>query len=873
MFELKTYQSDAMDALERFLKEARADSCAPAFEAALDRQGRMRESYDTHGLGEIPYVCLRLPTGGGKTLLASHSVKRIAQHYLSEDAPVVLWLVPSNAIRNQTLEALRNPAHPYREVLDQHFRGRVAVYDIGEVAQIRPHDLATKACIVVGTLATLRVEDTDGRRIYAHNEAFEAHLKQVPVKDGFERDEKGQVKYSFANVLNHHRPIVILDEAHKARTKLSFETLKRVHPACVLEFTATPKAEQGSNVLYHVSASVLKAEDMIKLPLMLTAHQDWRDAVRDALLTRKQLEDDAKGESDYIRPIVLFQAQDKDQAVTVEVLKQHLVDFEKVPEASIAIVTGGQRELDGVDLFKRGCPITCVITIEALKEGWDCSFAYVFCSVAKVRSSTDVEQLLGRVLRMPYAKRRKHESLNRAYAHVSSDEFYQAATSLRDCLIDMGFEEMEADAFLQQGQPLFDPDAFSGEKAPRPISLPLDLVLQHMPDLSALSPDEQGRIKVTPTESGVAIRVEGTTTEAMETALLTGADSKSKADVKHRIQGHRARQSAMESPAMKGVSFAPLPRLASWVQGELVLAEREAFLSAGAQDLLDQPYDLTAGNLKPLETTEQYLVDMDEQKVRITFADESQALDLDHVDLGWSENDLIFWLLHHTRSEQITAAKQLECIRRHIAHLLEEKDASIPVLVRRRHRLSRLLAERIQAFNKDVLARGFETLLFADGAEPRVDFDRAFTFQPGIYPTSNPYKGSHRFKKHYFPIIGDMKADGEEFRCALELERLADVKHWVRNLSNQPQHSFWLPTSSDRFYPDFVAELTDGRTLVVEYKGEPYKTNDDSKEKRLVGALWESLTEGNGLFLMAVEKDEQGRGVAEQLRAKVIAAP
>lgn len=51
--------------------------------------------------------------------------------------------------------------------------------------------------------------------------------------------------------------------------------------------------------------------------------------------------------------------------------------------------------------------------MQALKEGWDCSFTYVFCSVANIHSAKDVEQILGRVLRMPYAKRRKNEVLNR----------------------------------------------------------------------------------------------------------------------------------------------------------------------------------------------------------------------------------------------------------------------------------------------------------------------------------------------------------------------------------------------------------------------------------------------------------------------------
>lgn len=872
MFELKRYQTLAMEALEGFLRDALKHGPASAYEAALDAQGRMRETYDTHGLGDIPYVCLRLPTGGGKTLLAAHAVKRIAQHYLSEDAPVVLWLVPSTAIESQTLEALRNPAHPYREVLDQHFRGQVVVCDISEVATLRPHDLDTKACIVVGTVASLRVEDTEGRRIYAHNEAFEEHLKHVPAKEGFDRDDQGRVKYSFANVLNHHRPIVILDEAHKARTRLSFEMLKRVHPACILEFTATPKAEAGSNVLYHVSASALKAEEMIKLPLMLTAHEDWRNAVRDALLTRKQLEDEAKGESDYVRPIVLFQAQNRDQEVTVDVLKQHLLDFETVPESAIAVATGAQRELDGVNLFDPACPITCIITIEALKEGWDCSFAYVFCSVAKVKSSTDVEQLLGRVLRMPYAKQRKREALNRAYAHVSSSEFYDAATSLRDCLVAMGFEELEAEIFLQQAPTLFDPAACTGARATVPVVPPLRLALQQPPDLSRLTPEETARITLTISGSEVLAVVAGEATEAMEAALLTGADAKARADVKHRIQRHRALQTVMAAPSMRGVPFVPLPRLAAWVQGELLLADEESFQASSDLELLEQPYDLTANNLLASEPVERFELDLDGNKVSIAYADEARMFNLDLVNLGWSEPDLIFWLLRHTRATTVPAPKQLEYIRRHLAHLLADSAATLLFLVRRRHRLSRILAERIQAFEKAVVARGFNALLFADSADPLADFDRAFAYDHGNYPLVTAYNGAHRFKKHYYGIVGDMKADGEEFRCALEIERLPEVKHWVRNLAKQPQYSFWLPTSSDKFYPDFVAELTDGRTLVVEYKGELYKTNDDSNEKRLVGELWERLSGGKGLFLMAVEGDEAGRNVREQLMAKVAKA-
>ena len=124
-----------------------------------------------------------------------------------------------------------------------------------------------------------------------------------------------------------------------------------------------------------------------------------------AILKRAELQEAADLDREaYIRPIVLFQAQKKNEEVTVEVLKNHLIENENIDPNKIAVATGAQRGLDGIDLFQPDCKIEYVITIEALKEGWDCSFAYVFCSMANIKSSTDAEQLLGRVLRMPYQR-------------------------------------------------------------------------------------------------------------------------------------------------------------------------------------------------------------------------------------------------------------------------------------------------------------------------------------------------------------------------------------------------------------------------------------------------------------------------------------
>jgi type III restriction enzyme len=212
----------------------------------------------------------------------------------------------------------------------------------------------------------------------------------------------------------------------------------------VIEFTATPV--KGINVLHHVSAQELKAEQMVKLPIVLNEHpQGWKECLHDARLTRDKLELLAQQEQDYLRPIALIQAEPVTGSATVEVVRQHLIHDELIPAEQIAVATGTQKQLDGINLFDRACPVRYVITVEALKEGWDCSFAYVLASLQEVRSAKDVEQLLGRVLRMPYARNRLQHELNRAYAHIVAQSFAEAAHNITDRMVqNMGFNRFEA---------------------------------------------------------------------------------------------------------------------------------------------------------------------------------------------------------------------------------------------------------------------------------------------------------------------------------------------------------------------------------------------------------------------------------------------
>ena len=499
MFELKEYQKKTLETLRTYLELVR-------YKGAEDAYHQIKEGYAYNkikNLEEVPYVCLRLPTGGGKTYLASNTIPLVAHTYLETETPMVLWFCPTNTIKTQTIETLKNPRHPNREVLEKAFGGDILVYDIEDYANVRAQDIEGKCCVFVSTFQTFKITDTNARRIYAHNENLEPHFSKIPnlqsieslerIEDG---EDKGKVKYSFANLLNIHRPIVIADEAHNNSTPLAYEMLKRVNPSCIVEYTATPA--NNSNILHHVCAMELKVEEMIKLPIILTVHQTWEQSLSASIMARKGLAEIAEKDSSYIRPILLIQAESKDKAVTVDVIKKYLIEQENIEENKIAVATGDQRELDGIDIFDPKCPIEYVITVEALKEGWDCSFAYVFCSVAQRHSTKDIEQLLGRVLRMPYAKTREQEELNKAYAFVSNATWQEGVAQLKDRLVEMGFEETEIPDTIQGKLPVL----LGGKEEKKNVTFDVSDF-----DLDKFTPEEQTKFEVKETAIGKVVSI------------------------------------------------------------------------------------------------------------------------------------------------------------------------------------------------------------------------------------------------------------------------------------------------------------------------------------------------------------------------------
>ncbi len=921
---LKTYQASALQSLERFLLAARrTGSLAAAWAQEQQRQGSERDGgavpvtspYRSQPFGDTPCVCLRIPTGGGKTLLAAHALPLIARAWRQADFPVALWLVPSTTIRDQTLLALQRPGHPYRDALEAAYGQALAVLDLDAAATIAPQDLGRKTIVLVATMQSLRVRQTQGRNVYAFSEDYDAHfayLRAQATPQAFDALEKvsaadlaepgqsyltaadlGRVKHSLANLLALARPLVVVDEAHNAKTDTTFETLRRVAPSAILELTATPVPKK-TNVLYSVSARELQAEDMIKLPVMLAEHKAWPDAVRDAVLRRRHLEAEASHENRYLRPIVLFQAQDKTGEVPPERLRQHLLD-EKLAadEGEIVIATGEQRGLDGLDLFDPACRVRYVITVEALKEGWDCSFAYVLCSLQNVRSGKDVEQLLGRVLRMPYAARRKSPALNRAYAHVLARSFSEAANALVDRMVQgMGFEALSAATAVLPDPGL--PELF-GDGAPLPplrptltlmLSPEAATALQGEPDLqvtlAGMADVLAGETAAGEAPAGAAAQTADEVSDALLARVLAVLPAAEHAAVKDQVRQHNERIAAARAPAQRGVPFAPLPRLCvgpvGAAQAELHLFERNTLDEIVAFDLLRTDPRPALEGFRLVEQSDLFEIYVNQERLELRQARDAAQMSLDAVPTDASETDLVLWLTTALRRATLTD----EALRRWVAVLVAQlrhgQGLSLTGLLRARHALVQAALRRLDQLQARARRQGFEqlTLLapavtgeaWAMGLSP----DWQFRYLPGHYPARHVFAGRWRFQKHYFEVIHALKAQGEEFECAQALDRLHEVKHWVRNIEQQERFSFWLPTATDYFYPDFVAELHDGRLLVVEYKGEPYATNDDSAEKRAIGQAWASASGGRALFLMA-EKLLAGLDVTAQLQRAVAPAP
>ena len=407
----------------------------------------------------MPAFYLKIPTGGGKTILACHTIDLINRIYLKKQTEIVLWIVPTTQIYRQTLVNLRNREHPYRQVLDISSGGRTTVLE--KMDRFTKLDVEENLVVMLLMLPSASRRNKEVLKVFKDSGSFgeffpleddgegnEKLLKEFPNLDyfGSENSFYGRIaKTSLGNTLRVLRPIIIIDEGHKAYSKIAQKTIRDFNPSIIVELSATPP--KNSNILVNISGQALNQEEMIKLDMHITnkASLDWKDAILAAVDKRNLLEKRARdyeaNTSEYIRPICLIQAErtGKDQRGTgyihAEDVKEYLIKQCGILEEEIAIKSSEKDDIEGIDLLSKDCPVRYIITKFALQEGWDCAFAYLLTLLTNPSSQLSITQLVGRILRQPKARKTKVKELDESYIFC----FRQKARDLLEN-IKRGFE-------------------------------------------------------------------------------------------------------------------------------------------------------------------------------------------------------------------------------------------------------------------------------------------------------------------------------------------------------------------------------------------------------------------------------------------------
>lgn len=509
--ELRTARADSEQALAAMAqvkamekmsdaKQSLADFPKSAWQALHDARA-LPEAYAERphssrfdGAGRaIPNVCLKVPTGGGKTLLAAASVGKVFEGYLRRSTGLVLWVVPNEAIYRQTLKTLSNRDHPYRQMLNVAGAGRVKILE--KDSPLSRLDVESHLCVMVLMLASAARQSKETLRFFRDRgnvqgflpfeDDIEAHwalLADVPNLDvygsvwadgssndtgGIQARQKGSiVKSSLGNVMRLVRPMVVIDEGHHGYTDNALRTIDGFNPSFMLELSATPRvaeagasggksagAVSGSNILVDVRGTDLDAAEMIKLPIHVDvrAWADWQSCLSasvDQLNALARQAEVLQGETArYIRPILLVQVErtGKDQIDSGFIHAQHVREFLAqmgFAETQIREKTSDKDELGDEDLLSPTSQVRVIITKQALQEGWDCPFAYVLCSLAASKGKRALTQLVGRILRLPHVAKTGHEALDACYVYCHDIQTGEVVKAIKQSLETEGMGDL-----------------------------------------------------------------------------------------------------------------------------------------------------------------------------------------------------------------------------------------------------------------------------------------------------------------------------------------------------------------------------------------------------------------------------------------------
>lgn len=859
--ELKTYQKKVIADLTRYLEllnETKSD--ATAFRLFWQEKSAPTLGLYQNVIPGVPNLCFKVPTGGGKTFIACNAVRPIFDALPATKTKAVVWLVPSDAILTQTAKSLKNPQHPYRQKIDVDFGGRVEVYTKQELLNgqnFNPTAVTEQLSVMVLSYDSFRGRGKEVLKAYQENSNLAEFAKVLGKPDS--PIEKADETALF-QIINQLNPLVIVDESHHARSELSLEMLENFNPCFVLDLTATPKKE--SNIISYVDAVQLKNEHMVKLPVIVYNRDSQSEVLIDAIDLRNKLEEIASAEyaktGKYIRPIALFQAQPKgkEDATTFEKLRDKLVDA-GIPAEQIAIRTADVNELKNVELMSLSCPIRYIITVNALKEGWDCPFAYILASLANKTSQVDVEQILGRILRLPHTSQHTQSALNMSYVLTSSNDFNNTVAHIVKGLNSAGFS---------------DKDYRIGESAKPQVP--------EQPAEQITLPDQQGCPEMEPPletaeddfsgldGKSIGAELERRREQAQTPETAPKADTMLDAAAEVEKAYTDAIQQTDNDPMMDNLpwevrdkvkSFQVNPQFREDIETlqipQFFLKVEQSLFTDGSFELLDKEMLAEGFTLKG-------------KAYDIDFAaadDEIREIDVREQDGGLpkvfkmeSAEQRYFkeWFNNLPPESRVRQCKEMMFNQLNKLNMVDaaELKAYIDRIVNDMDKAQLAAMEKAPLGYAAKIRAKIETLLeshYRENFERWLETERIvckpyFRLRPSIHPAT--YTDIYA-RSLYAAEDGDMNK--LEQKLIVELTALPNVRWWHRNIARQD----FAINGFIKHYPDILIMTQSGKLICAETKGEHLK-NDDSREKIALGQAWRTAAGKNFRYYMVFENEE-----------------
>ena len=843
--ELKSYQKKVIADLTRYLELLNeTQNYMTAFEQFWREKSAPALGRYQNVIPGVPNLCFKVPTGGGKTFIACNAVRPIFDALPATKTKAVVWLVPSDAILTQTAKALKDTSHPYRQKIDVDFGGRVEVYTKQELLNgqnFNPTAVTEQLSVMVLSYDSFRGRGKEVLKAYQENSNLAEFAKVLGKPDS--PIEKADETALF-QIINQLNPLVIVDESHHARSELSLEMLENFNPCFVLDLTATPKKE--SNIISYVDAVQLKNEHMVKLPVIVYNRDSQSEVLIDAIDLRNKLEEIASAEyaktGKYIRPIALFQAQPKgkEDATTFEKLRDKLVDA-GIPAEQIAIRTADVNELKNVELMSLSCPIRYIITVNALKEGWDCPFAYILASLANKTSQVDVEQILGRILRLPHTSQHTQSALNMSYVLTSSNDFNNTVAHIVKGLNSAGFSDKDY-RIGKSAKPQVP------EQPAEQITLPDQQGCPEMePPLETAEDDFSGL-----DGKSIGAELERRREQAQTPETAPKADTMLDAAAEVEKAYTDAIQQTDNDPMMDNLpwevrdkvkSFQVNPQFRENIETlqipQFFLKVEQSLFTDGSLELLDKEMLAEGFTLKG-------------KAYDIDFAaadDEIREIDVREQDGGlpkvfkmesaeqryfkeWFNNlppesrvrqckDMMFNQLN--KLNMVDAAE----LKAYINRIVDDMDkAQLAAMEKAPLGYAAKIRDKIETLLETHYRETFDKWLETE----RIVCKPYFRLRPSIHPAT--YTDIYA-RSLYAAEDGDMNK--LEQKLVVELTALPNVRWWHRNIARQG----FAINGFIKHYPDILIMTQSGKLICAETKGEHLK-NDDSREKIALGQAWSS---------------------------------